>query len=117
MLGHMVSCCPHILMNKLLAEMCFIISHEFGGGYWDVEDMMSITNREIKMKEQSPTSNNIQKHSMKGTSPTSSTFFNHSGQSSRCVYCGQVHLSSSCTVVTEVSVKREILHKSDATFV
>ena len=107
-----------ILMNKLHAEMRLIISHEFVGGKWNVEKMMRLINHEIEARERSTTSSHIQKHPVKGTLPTSSTFFNHSEQSSHCVYCGQAHLSSSCTVVTEVSAKREVLRgQADVTFV
>ena len=80
---------------------------------------MRTINCEIEAREQSTTSSHIQKHGypVKGTPPTSSTFFNHSEQSSHCVYCGQAHLSSSFTMVTEVSVKREILCRSGRCYI
>ena len=78
-----------IPMIKLPTEMHLIISRELDGGKWNVEEIIRIMNCEIKP---STTCNHIQKHSMKGTPPTYSLFFNHSGQSSDCVYCGQAHL-------------------------
>ena len=54
---------------------------------------------------------------MKGTPPTSSAVFNHSEQSSHCVYCEQTHLSSSCTVVTEVTAKIEVLRRSGRCYI
>ena len=106
-----------ILMNKLPTEMRLIISRELGGGKWNVDEMMRLINHEIEAREQLTTSSHIQKHPVKGTPPTSSSFFNHSEQSSHCVYCGQAHLSSSCTVVTEVSAKREVLHRSGRCYI
>ena len=78
---------------------------------------MRIINCEIEARERSTTSSHIQKYPVKGTPPTSSTFFNHSEQSSHCVCCGQAHLSSSCTVVTEVSAKREVLCRSGRCYI
>ena len=106
-----------ILTNKLPAEMRLIISRELGGGKWNVEEMMRLINHEIEAREQLTTSSHIQKHPVMGTPPTSSTFFNHSEQSSHCVYCGQANLSSSCTVVTEVSAKREVLRRSGRCYI
>ena len=78
---------------------------------------MRLINHEIEAREQSITSSHIQKHPVKGIPPTSSTFFNHFEQSSHCVYCGQAHLSSSCTMVTEVSAKREVLRRSGRCYI
>ena len=105
-----------ILINKLPAEMRLIISRELGGGKWKVE-MMRIINCKIEVIERSTTSSHLHKHPVKGTPPTSSTFFNHSEQSSHCVYCGQAHLSSSCAVVTEVTVKRKVLRRSGRCYI
>lgn len=101
-----------ILMNKLPPEMRLIISRELGGGKWNVEEMMRIINREVDARERSTTGEQQRKQSHIDCPPTSSTFLNNSEQSSQCVYCGRSHLSSSCTVVTEVGARREVLRRS-----
>ena len=108
-----------ILMNKLPPEIRLIISREITGE-WDMEQIMKIVNREVDARERSSALCNThtlpKKPHQRGT-PTTAAFMASNSGHTRCVYCDQEHQPSSCTVVTEVSARKEALRKAGRCFV
>ena len=109
-----------ILMSKLPPEIQLVVSREFTEERWDAESMMKLLDKEIDARERSTTSccpdTSIKKPHPKGL-PTTAAFTTSESRSPRCVYCEQEHLSSSCTVVTNVDTRKESLRKSGRCYV
>ena len=107
-----------ILMNKLPAEMRLIMSHKLGTGRWDVEEMMKTINLEVEVRERSAIGPHHQrKPPSRSTPPTSSTLYRNTEQSGQCVYCGQSHTSTTCTIASDVDGRTEILRKAGRCYV
>ena len=105
-------------MNKLPAEMRLIMSHKLGTGRWDVEEMMKTINLEVEVRERSAIGPHHQrKPPSRSTPPTSSTLYRNTEQSGQCVYCGQSHTSTTCTIASDVDGRTEILCKADRCYV
>lgn len=107
-----------ILMNKLPAEMRLIMSRKLGTSRWDVEEMMKTINLEVEVRERSAIGPHHQrKPPSRSAPPTSSTLYSNTEQSGQCVYCGQSHTSTTCTIVSDVDGRTGILRKAGRCYV
>ena len=102
-----------LLINRLPHEIQLLVNREIGDGEWQVDQVMTILEREITARERA---------SVTGTEPrgpplhTTAAFMIGDGQP-KCSYCRQNHSSSSCTVVTDVAQRKGILKRAGRCFV
>ena len=104
-----------ILMNKLPPEIRLIITED----RWDMEKVMKIISREVDARERSSTlsgSDPLPKKQFPKGPPTAAALVANDS-APHCVYCNQDHQSTSCTVVTDVDARREVLRKAGRCYV
>ena len=106
--------------NSLSPIPRLIISRELTEEVWNVEEMMKVLDREVDAREQSfsmhgsggqPRRPHSKKLHITATLMTSNSGPTHSA------YCDQGHTSSSCTIVTDVKARKEVLHKTGRCYV
>ena len=103
-----------VLVNKLPPEIRLIVSREMTGDGWNLDKVMKIIERELdaRVRASVPTSSSNPRRRM----PTAATLIasnsEPTGEHITRVYCGQGHTSSSCTTITEVTARKEILCKA-----
>ena len=80
---------------------------------------MKIIDQEVDVREQSATSNpsSLPKKPHPKLPPTAAALMTSSSGPVRCAFCEQGHASSSCTVVTDISARKEALCKSGRCYV
>lgn len=109
-----------VLVNKLPNELRLIVTREMTGETWDLERLLRIIEQEIAARERAflPAS---QGNNRKPRIPTASALFASNTWSSDnkavCVYCDKDHVSSSCTTVTDIATRKEVLRKSGRCYV
>ena len=102
-----------LLMNRLPQEIRLLVSREIGDGEWQIDQLMTILEREITARERALTT---------GIAPpgpplhTTAAFIAGDGQP-KCAYCRQGHSSSSCTVITDATQRKGILKRTGRCFV
>ena len=102
-----------LLMNRLPQEIRLLMSREIGDGEWQIDQLMTILEREITARERALTT---------GIAPhgpplhTTAAFIAGDGQP-KCAYCRQGHSSSSCTVITDATQMKGILKRTGHCFV
>ena len=113
-----------ILMNKLPSEIRLIISRELTEEKWDVEKLMKIVDREVDARERSaasrtsnPNSTPAPKRPLPRAPPTAAALMTSNVGPAHCAFCEQNHVSSSCTVVTDISARKEVLRKAGRCYV
>ena len=111
-----------ILMSKLPSEIRLIISRELTEEKWDVEKLMKIIDREVDARERSATSrssnsSSLPKKPLPRGPPTAAALMTSNSGPVRCAFCEQGHVSSSCTIVTDVNARKEALRKSGRCYV
>ena len=108
-----------ILISKLPPEIRLIISRDLTEDRWDMEKVMKIISREIDARERSSTlrgSDRLPKKQFPKGPPTAAALVANDS-APHCVYCDQDHQSTSCTVVTDVDARREVLRKAGRCYV
>lgn len=109
-----------ILMNKLPPEIRLIISREMTEERGNIEKLMRVLDREVGARERSAASsspNVTSKRASPRTPPTAATLVAGNSVPPHCVYCDQEHQTTSCTTVTDVTARKEILRKSGRCYV
>ena len=109
-----------ILMNKLPSEIRLIISRELTEEKWDMEKLMKIVDREVDARERSATSrtpNLPPKKPLPRGPPTAAALMASNSGPVHSVFCEQGHQSISCTVVTDINARKEVLRKSGRCYV
>ena len=102
-----------LLMNRLPQEIRLLMSREIGDGEWQIDQLMTILEREITARERALTT---------GIAPhgpplhTTAAFIAGDGQP-KCAYCRQGHSLSSCTVVMDATQRKGILKRTGRCFV
>ena len=111
-----------VLVNKLPPEIRLIVSTT---GRWDLDVVMKILEREVHARERAsstgastapPPPPKMQPRTPTAAALVASNSGSDSGSSS-CVYCGQSHMSSSCTIVTDVAARKDTLHKAGRCYI
>lgn len=110
-----------ILMNKLPPEIRLVASRELTGEVWGMEEVMKIVNREVTARERSSSSAvmgyQTKVHSRRPFPPAAAALVAGSQDSATCVYCDRRHFPGSCTVVTTISARKEVLRRSGRCYV
>jgi hypothetical protein len=109
-----------VLVKRLPPEIRLIVSRAMLAEKWDLDQVISIFEQEIDARERASTSSSLGAvHKLKPPQmPTTSTFMtNNSGTGVSCVYCNQKHNSTSCTTVTDVEARRQILQRAGRCYV
>ena len=102
-----------VLINKLPQELRLIASREVKGEEWELDELMKIVEAEIKARERAT----VTKVSNR-VPPTGTTLVAHGANLTvSCSYCRQPHPSNSCSAVTDVAERKQILKTSGRCFV
>ena len=104
-------------MNKLPHELCLAVSKEITDGEWNLEQVMTIVEKEIDARERAAANAKpMQKGAGRGHPPTASALLSSSSSPS-CSFCGQSHFSVNCETVSDVGERKQSLRKSGRCFV
>ena len=111
-----------ILMSKLPSEIRLIISQEVIEEKRDVEKLVKIIDREFNTRERSATSRSsnpspLPKKPLPRGPPSAAALMTSNSGPVRCAFCEQGHISSLCTIVTDVNARKEALRKSGRCYV
>ena len=110
-----------LLVNKLPPEIRLIVTRMSATGTWNLIDVMSILEQEVDAREcASASSMLLPPHRPQTRLPTGATLFTNNPASNNepsCVYCGQRHTSNSCTTITEVGARKDVLRKAGRCYV
>ena len=94
-----------VLMNKLPSELRLIISRKIGDDDWDLTVILQELLTEIEARERTATTGSMIPSSQGKKSPrrqqsqSTTTTLHSSSSSPQCSFCGQVHVSESCTTI------------------
>ena len=104
------------LLGKLPADIRLIVSRSITDDDWSLDKLMITLGEEIEARERVTTTqvNTTPHHSHKKPRdvPTARTMF----ASNTCTYCDEGHSSNSCTVVTDVESRKQVLKKCGRCF-
>ena len=111
-----------VLTNKLPSEISLIVSLEMTAGNWDLDGVMKILDWEVEARERATNIGGSAPPCKTQTrTPTGATLFtNNSGSGiggPSCVYCGLSHASTSCTTITDVTARKNILRKAGRCYI
>ena len=105
-----------VLVGKFPLEIHLIVNREMTAGKWDLDGVMKILEREVVAGERASTMRTLPQaplHKTQTHVPTGAALLtSNSGfgnGSPSCVYCGQGHTSTSCTTVTDVADRKDVL--------
>ena len=108
-------------MAKIPEELCIAITRELPSNDWKLEPMLEIFRKELQLREKCqyipvPSANSKDNRNLSckrlGPGNQSSSYSlltdctNENQQGPWCTYCKGKHTSASCTVVTQISVRK-----------
>ena len=102
-----------LFMNRLPQELRLIVSREVGEAEWLIDDILNIVERELSAREREFMPSHGQLY---GVGLPTATVLVAGDSQPKCSYCRQGHSSSSCTVVTDVTQRKNILKKAGRCF-
>ena len=106
-----------VIMNKQPHELRLAVSKEITDGEWNLEQVMTIVEKEIDARERAAANAKpVQKGAGRGHPPTASALLSSSSSPS-CSFCGQSHFSVNCETVSDVGERKQSLRKSGRCFV
>jgi hypothetical protein len=110
-----------MLLNKLLQELCVLVSREVQGEVWNLEQLLRLVERELEARERATANTNRdtrQPSQIRNATkqPPSIAALHTGGTPPTCTYCQQSHTSNSCTVVSNVTARIDILRKTGRCF-
>ena len=101
-----------VIMNKLPHELRLAVSKEITDGEWNLEQVMTIVEKEIDARERAAANAKpVQKGAGRGHPPTASALLSSSSSPS-CSICGQSHFAVNCETVSDVGERKQSLRKS-----
>ena len=110
-----------VLLNKLPPEFRLIISRKSSSGL-NVEDLLKTVETELRARERSVSSNHGKGSQSQGSHrshdkglPTAAALLS-GATGTVCCYCQQAHSSASCTSVSTLSARRQVLKSSGRCF-
>lgn len=115
-----------LITDKLPTEIRMIISRKINNDeHWELNTVMEILEGEVEVRENAASSTStlarrlpVQHKTPISTGASLLTGAKVSNNTEvKCVYCGQKHASHSCTVVTDVSVRKDVLRKAGRCYV
>ena len=111
-----------IIMSKLPNEVRLRIARETKEEVWKIGDLLQVIQAEVEARE---ASENIKVNPARQAVPgqrfsnnpgaTASSLFSGSGKI-QCVYCGKDHFSASCSKISNISDRKDILLKAGRCF-
>ena len=110
-----------ILMNKLPSEIRLIVTRETAAGTWNLTGLMSILEREVDAREHASASGvTVPPRRPHIQLPTGAALLTSNPtpvSEPSFVYCGQHHMSTSCTTVTGTAARKDILRRTGRCYV
>ena len=111
-----------ILVNKLPSEVRLIVSRATTRDRWNLDEVMKIFEQEIDARERASLLNiSDSSRKMHTRTPTAAALIANDSTPTttnvNCVYCGQGHLSASCTTISDVPTRKEALRKTGKCYV
>ena len=111
-----------VLVNKLPPEVRLIVSRATTRESWNLDEVMKIFEQEIDARERTSLSSgpSTPRRTQFRTPTATALVANHSGPTSTnvtCAYCGQSHLSASCTTIVDLPARKEALRKAGRCYV
>ena len=102
-----------ILINKLPTEIRLIVSRALKSDKWDFNEVMQIMEQEVDARERSfASTQQAQQPPRHPPSRPTATALNTEAAAIKCAFCDQDHRSHSCSVVTDIKARKDILRKS-----
>ncbi|XP_028397211.1 uncharacterized protein LOC114521021 [Dendronephthya gigantea] len=109
-----------MLMNKIPQELRIRVSREVKEDIWDLEHLLKLIGDDIEARERAcgnTTNDKLPHNPFKGHGkPPSAAALHTGGTPPSCTYCQQQHTSNSCTTVSNITARVEILKKSGRCF-
>ena len=104
------------------AEVRVIVSRATTGDRWNLDEVMKIFEQEIDARERASLLNiSDSSRRMHTRTPTAAALIANDSTSTtanvNCAYCGQAHLSASCTTISDVPTQKETLRKAGRCYV
>ena len=121
-----------IVMAKLPAQIKLVISRAMPSNEeWDIDELLRVFKEEIESREmcsymssttpKNSTSNNLQRQqnsvSLLDEQFTAATLVTDTRKSISCVYCRRDHVSSRCSIITDIKARKAILRNKGRCFV
>ena len=117
-----------VIMAKIPEELRITLTRELPSNDWKLEPMLEIFRKELQLREKcqcttGPPANSkdIRTKGGHGNQSTTHSLFTDTGEDEQrgpwCTYCRGNHTSASCTVVTQISARKQILRKKGKCFV
>ncbi|CAB3994168.1 Hypothetical predicted protein, partial [Paramuricea clavata] len=110
-----------MLLNKLPQELCIIVSREVQGDVWELGHLLELIEKELEARERATANTNretwphYQTNKFSKPQPSISTL-QTGGTSPTCTYCQQSHTSNSCTNVSNITARIDIIKRSGRCF-
>ena len=110
-----------MLLNKLPQELCIIVSREIQGDVWELGHLLELIEKELEARERATANTNretwphYQTKKFSKPQPSISTL-QTGGTSPTCTYCQQSHTSNSCTNVSNITARIDIIKRSGRCF-
>ena len=110
-----------MLLNKLPQELCIIVSREIQGDVWELGHLLELIEKELEARERATANTNretwphYQTNKFSKPQPSISTL-QTGGTSPTCTYCQQSHTSNSCTNVSNITARIDIIKRSGRCF-
>ncbi|CAB4000089.1 PREDICTED: uncharacterized protein LOC105315219 [Paramuricea clavata] len=110
-----------MLLNKLPQELCIIVSREVQGDVWELGHLLELIEKELEARERATANTNretwphYQTKKFSKPQPSISTL-QTGGTSPTCTYCQQSHTSNSCTNVSNITARIDIIKRSGRCF-
>ncbi len=103
--------------SKLPPEIKLIISRETTGERWHLS--LRILEREVNARERTTSATSIGQRRTQPRVPTAATLTTSSSANTTvsCTYCGGNHSSVSCSTMTDISARMEMLRKAGRCYV
>ena len=109
-----------VLLNKLPQELQLIISRKTTDDTWSLDHLMKELEQELEARERAATTSGSPNTNPSGRQVrdqhTAAALLSRASNL-HCSYCQQAHSSSTCTVVTEVDARKQILRSSGRCFI
>ena len=104
-----------IIMSKLPSEIWIQIERNTTAKVWEIDHLLGVILKEVEAREMSEdvrTETNNWKQDIQNHSTVANLFEKHETNESKpkCVYCGELHFSTSCGQVKDLKAQKNILN-------
>ena len=113
-----------VLLNKLPSDLRLIVSRKVPESDWSLDSLLKVVEEEIvarervepKRVEPRPSQPSPRRNLERGPSTATALVTSSSPSSPTCCYCQRPHSSNSCTNVTQIEARKQILKRSGRCF-